>query len=129
MPKKGGKEMFKIEGDTIHLTRGDRCEFDFEDDYGYVFQAGDKVKFSVYEEEGLENPPVLSKEFEVTEETPVVTISLTSQETKFGPMKSEEISYWYEVEKIGDETALGYDENGAKILILYPEGADENAKS
>ena len=44
----GGKEMFKIEGDKIHLTRGDRCEFDFEDDYGYVFQAGDKVKFSVY---------------------------------------------------------------------------------
>lgn len=121
--------MFKIDGDKIKLTRGDRCEFDFEDDYGYIFQKGDQIKFNVYEEDGLENPPVLSKIFEVTEETPIVTISLTSQETKFGPMKSEEITYWYEIEKIGDETPLGYDENGPKELILYPEGADANAKS
>ena len=124
----GGKEMFKIEGDTIHLTRGDKCIIGFEIE-GYIFQVGDEIRFNVYEEEGMNKKPLLTKTVKVTEECTVLPIPLTSQQTKFGPMENESKIYWYEIEKKGDETPLGYDENGPKLLILYPEGADENAES
>lgn len=39
-------------------------------------------------------------------------------------MASKPIEYWYEIELNGDSTIIGYDNDGAKKLILYPEGAD-----
>jgi hypothetical protein len=41
------------------------------------------------------------------------------------------VDYWYEVELNPDEdcqTIVGYDEDGAKVLRLFPEGADVNAE-
>ena len=43
---------------------------------------------------------------------------------KIGEMANKPIEFWYEIELNGDSTIIGYDEEGAKRLILYPEGAD-----
>ena len=54
---------------------------------------------------------------------------LSSEETKIGNVISKPVVYWYEIEINPDSapiTIIGYDNDGAKELILYPEGVDVN---
>ena len=56
-----------------------------------------------------------------------VEIYLTEEDTKIGEVISKPKDYWYEVELNPDEepqTIIGYDEDGAKIFKLFPEGDD-----
>lgn len=118
--------MFKIEGDTILLTRGDKCIFNFSIE-GYTFQSGDYVYFRVYKKSGLDSAPLIEKKVDIIEEKQNIDIELTSDETKIGELSNKVNEYWYEIELNGNQTIIGYDESGAKKLMLYPEGADNNA--
>ena len=120
--------MQKINGTTIMLNRGDVLNLTLSLTDGsepYTFQIGDEIIFSIYNKNGLNNEPVLTKLIEVNESSDTLTISLTSEETKIGEYLNKPIDYWYEVELNGKYTVIGYDENGAKILRLYPEGYQE----
>ena len=33
------------------------------------------------------------------------------------------VEYWYEIELNNEHTVIGYDDNGAKIFMLFPEGS------
>ena len=117
--------MQKIEGSTILLNRGDVLNLTLSimnDDEPYTFQVGDTIVFSVYGKNALNNEPVLTKEITIVEEGSTATISLTSEETKIGEYLNKPIDYWYEVELNGQYTVIGYDENGPKVLKLFPEG-------
>lgn len=120
--------MFKIEENKIHLTRGDCCtiSLNVED---YTFKAGDVVTFSIYNKRGLDMQPIFQKSITVEQEADSIDLELTSSDTKIGDIKNYPIDYWYEVELNDNQTLIGYDEEGAKILKLYPEGADENDNS
>lgn len=120
--------MFKIEGNKIHLTRGDCCtiSLNVED---YTFKAGDIVTFSIYNKRGLDMPPIFQKSITVEQETDNIDLEITSSDTKIGDMKNAPVDYWYEIELNNNQTLIGYDEEGAKILTLYPEGADANDNS
>ena len=125
--------MFRIDEDkTIHLTRGDVApiEVNAEEESGsaHVFQSGDIVRFKVFEKKDCENI-VLQKDVTVTGETTVVDVFLDGEDTKIGEVINKPKDYWYEVEKNPDtypQTILGYDEDGPKVLRLYPEGSDVN---
>jgi hypothetical protein len=55
---------------------------------------------------------------------------LTSQDTRFDkPIKSGEKKYWYEIELNDKDTLMGWDKDGAKVLVLWPEAvkAEESA--
>ena len=117
----------KIIDKEIHINRGDRLLIDFSIENGedkYIFKDGDKIKFSIYEKKGMDKPPVLQKEFIPTVGSTILDIDIPGSEMKIGEMANKPIEYWYEIELNDDETIIGYDENGAKKLILYPEGAD-----
>lgn len=120
--------MLKINGTSILLTRGDECTITLKvtpiEIEGYIFKQGDIVTFSVYNRKGLENKPVLLKEITVENDTNIVDISLTSQETKIGEIVNKPIDYWYEIQLNYSQTILGYDDKGPKLFTLYPEGAD-----
>lgn len=125
--------MFKIDSNTkqISVTRGDIAPIDVKiknsDGTDYSFSAGDVVRFSVFKKKDC-NCIVLLKEVQVTRETTNVRIDLTSQDTKIGDLISKPSEYWYEIElnpKTNPQTIIGYDEKGAKVFMLYPEGADE----
>lgn len=120
--------MFKIDGTDINLTRGDKAiiGMTLKD---YTFQSDDEVVLKVYEADGLDKPPVLNKKVTVQEESDEVEIELTSEETKIGEISNEPVQYWYEIELNGEQTPFCYDEDGPKILTLYPEGADVNART
>ena len=55
-------------------------------------------------------------------------ISLNKEDTTIGDIINTPIDYWYEVQlnpETNPQTIIGYDENGAKIFRLYPEGVEE----
>ena len=52
---------------------------------------------------------------------------MTGEDTKIGQVINKPIDYWYEIElnpEINPQTVIGYDNDGAKIFKLFPEGAD-----
>ena len=123
--------MFRVDDDlTVHATRGDAAALLVQAAAGeenYIFQAKDVVRIKVFEKKSCENV-VLQKEVKVTEETETVEIALTGEDTRFGEVISKPVDYWYEVElnpETYPQTIIGYDENGAKVFKLYPEGDSE----
>ncbi|MGN1298236.1 MAG: hypothetical protein ACI4VH_07515 [Clostridia bacterium] len=117
----------EIKDKEIHINRGDRLLMDFSiDNKGtdYIFQEGDRLKFSIYEKKGMNKPPVLQKEIIPIVGLTSVDIDIPGSEMKIGEMTNNPIEYWYVIKLNDDETVMGYDDDDAKILILYPEGAD-----
>ena len=120
--------MQKIEGTTIKLNRGDVLNLTLsimDDGEPYTFQIGDEIIFSIYAKNGLNNEPLLTKKITMSEESQTASINLSSNETKIGDYLNKPIDCWYEVELNGQYTVIGYDENGPKILKLFPEGYQE----
>lgn len=124
--------MFKInnEDKSIHATRGDVLFFSvgaMQGEEVYMFQPGELVRFKVYGKKDANNV-LLQKDFHVYEEQNLVDVTLTREDTRFGDLISKPTDYWYEVElnpETTPQTLIGYDEDGAKVLTLYPEGRDK----
>ena len=120
--------MFKIEDKTIHLTRGDaitiRIGTKNSDGSDYTFKAGDKIRLNVFKKKDCGSVE-LTKDIVVEQEGTKVDIPLTSKETKIGEIINKPTTYWYEVildPNGAEQTIIGYDLDGAKEFILYPEG-------
>ena len=122
--------MFLINDDmSIHVTRGDSLFFTVtaeENGENYVFLQGDVVRIKVTEKKECDNV-VLQKDFIVTETREAVDIILNGQDTKIGDVISKPVDYWYEIKLnpyTNPQTIIGYDDEGAKIFKLLPEGRD-----
>ena len=122
--------MFTIgEDKSMSITRGDAVLFNVGATIcgeEYIFRTGDVVRFKVFEKKNCESV-VLKKDVEVTGDTPTVEIALTGEETKIGGIINKPVDYWYEVELNPDtypQTVIGYDEDGAKVFKIFPEGAE-----
>ena len=122
--------MFIVNDDlSIYATRGDIVFFQVTaEDNGvkYKFQPGDVVRFTVYGKKDARNV-VLQKDFPVTEITESVGIHLSEEDTRIGEVISKPTDYWYEVELnpgVMSQTIIGYDEDGAKVFKLFPEGEE-----
>lgn len=124
--------MFAINEDkSIYLTRGDVAFFALsvktETGEIYKFQPGDVIRFKVCEKNACENV-VLSKDFGIETETEEIEIYLEEKDTKIGGVISKPVDYWYEVELnpyTDPQTIIGYDDDGAKIFKLFPEGHEK----
>lgn len=122
--------MFQISDDnSIGVTRGDVCFFDveaWEEGEPYLFQTGDVLRIKVYARKNAA-AVVLQKDFLVDREQTSVSVFLEGADTGFGPVISKAVPYWYEVELNPDtapQTIVGFDADGAKVFMLYPEGAE-----
>jgi hypothetical protein len=122
--------MFKINEDkSIYLTRGDHVSFTLtanDNGEAHTFRQGDLVRFKVFEKKNCDNV-VLKHDVRVIYDTQEVEIALNGEETKIGGEINKPTDYWYEVEvnpEIQPNTIIGYDEDGAKVFKLFPEGGD-----
>lgn len=123
--------MFFIdEEQVIHITRGDIAHFCIsattDNGSAYVFKVGDIVRIKVFEKKACENV-VMQKDFGIEAETDIVDITLDGKDTKIGEVISKVTDYWYEIElnPLNEpQTIIGFDEDGAKVFKLYPEGDD-----
>lgn len=115
---------------SIYVTRGDAATINVslvnEDGDPHMFQAGDVLRLKVFEKKNCNNV-VLEKLYPIEEETEEVTLILDGRDTKIGEVISKPVDYWYEIELnplSNPQTVIGYDEEGAKIFKLFPEGRD-----
>ena len=124
--------MFKYDKNTkqIEITRGDTASFQIsaKDEEGkpYTFEQGSIVRLKITEKNN-ENVVVFDKDIDIEEDMLKVDVTLTSEETKIGCVINQPTTYWYEISVIyGNivQTIVGYDKNGAKELILYPEALE-----
>ena len=118
--------MFKIENDTIKVTRATKGVIEFSID-DYTFNIGDTIEFRIYNKKKLNEPPVMTKEIKVTQACTSVDIELTCEDTDIGEPINKMVEYWYEIELNDEQTIIGFDDiNGPKILELYPKGVEED---
>ena len=122
--------MFEIYDDmSIYVTRGDVVFFSVSAEQmgtPYIFKKNDVVRIKVFAKKNAKNV-VLQKDFVVEKDVEQVNIFLTGQDTKIGDVISKPVDYWYEVELnpfTNPQTIIGYDDDGAKIFKLFPEGRD-----
>ncbi len=122
--------MFQInEDNSIYVTRGDIAVIPVsakKDGKPYTFRAGEVLRLKVFVKKDADSV-VLQKDFPVTANTQTVELFLDERDTKIGEVISKPRDYWYEVElnPFDDpQTLIGYDEDGAKVFRLFPEGAD-----
>lgn len=123
--------MYRVNDDmSIYVTRGDVVFLKVTAEYdgnAYEFQPGDVVRMTVCAKKNCANV-VLQKDFPVTAVTEYVEIFLDKNDTKIGDIISKPTVYWYEVElnPMSDpRTIIGYDDDGAKVFMLFPEGKDQ----
>lgn len=134
--------MVAIEDNTIiHLTRGDittgelnRLAFylpvsDGETETNYEFKPTDKISFVVFPKKGYTKNEIFRLEYTLeelgyTEPTTVVEIPLTEELTSKFPLLNKKATYWYEISLNNTLTILGYDDENAKKIIVYPSDSD-----
>lgn len=122
--------MIKIDDEkTIHITRGDatndlnKLTISYDD---YEFKTNDKLKLVVVEKKGYTEKIVFEKEQTVLSASSSVDFALTSTETKSFPLENKKKTYWYDIRLNDDTTIIGYDEENAKKLIVYPGGVEND---
>ena len=125
--------MFVVNDDlSIYATRGDAGGFYVQatiDGAPYTFPRGYVVRFKVFGKKDC-GCVVLQKDVTVAEDTTQVEIFLNGGETRFCDVISKPVDYWYEVElnpETKPQTIIGYDEDGAKVFKLFPEGKEVEA--
>ena len=126
--------MYRVnEDNSIYVTRGDIVLMDVSASFNgkpYTFVAGDLLRIKVFKKKKC-TEVALVKDFPVTAVTQRVQIYLSEEDTKIGNVISKPVDYWYEVELnplSEPQTIIGYDEDGAKIFKLFPEGADKEVE-
>ena len=119
--------MARVDGTIIKINRGDvlnlTLNLTLDNGTAYTFQPGDVIVFSLYNKGALNKEAILLKTITVSEERANLDITLTSEETKIGDLINKPVDYWYEIELNNQYTVIGYDDDGAKILTLFPEGS------
>jgi hypothetical protein len=127
---------------TIYLTRGDVTDkfhnlafyypiynFETEEEEKYQFQPTDKIAFVVKEKKGYTKEEILRvektlKEMGYTAPTEYPEIILTEEDTKVFDLLDKRKTYWYDIVLNDTTTILGYDIDGAKKLVIFPEAGE-----
>lgn len=122
--------MIKIDEDkVIHITRGDatndinKLEVSYPD---YTFQANDELTLRVVLKKGYTSNILFEKTQTIDTAGTTVEFELTSNDTLTFPLENRKKTYWYDFILNGDTTIIGYDEENAKKLIVYPGGVSND---
>lgn len=123
--------MFKIENNTIHITRGDAITIEVKAKSGneyYVFKTSDVIRLNIFKTKDCSDV-LFTKDYNVESESASVDISLNSEETAIGELINKPKKYWYELilnPGLNEQTIVGYDMDGPKEIILYPEAEESD---
>ena len=113
---------------NIGITRGDNASFNLKvkqaDNTYYQFKTSDRVYFTV-KKNYADSTPIIRKTITFSEETDTCTISLVASDTNFGSLIGGERKYVYDISINEIETVVGYDQDGAKYFIIYPEVSND----
>jgi len=116
---------FDEDGTTLLVTRGDKGSVIVKLKEGCIFKVGQEVSLVVVKRRGYTEKPVLEKSVIVQEESNIVQIPLSGEDTKIGEYINMPVEYWYNIVVDGDQTIFGSDEDGEKIFRLFPEPKED----
>lgn len=122
--------MIKIDEDkVIHITRGDatndinKLEISYPN---YTFKANDTLTLRVVQKKGYTSNILFEKTQTINTAGTTVDFLLTSSDTLNFPLENRKRTYWYDLILNEDTTIIGYDEENAKKLIVYPGGVSND---
>lgn len=129
---------------TLRLTRGDSTDgynnkiaffvpfknITTGDEGRLKIKPTDKISFVVHSKKGYTKDEILRvdytlKEIGYEEETEFPELKLTEEDTRKFPRTTKPVTYWYDLVINDEKTVIGYDEEGAKKVIVYPESEEE----
>lgn len=121
--------MLKIKNKNIYLNRGDAVNIQVACNNA-TFEKNDYIKFYIMEQDKAQNV-LFEKKFTIEADSNTVNIALTSDETKTicPAFDTGYKTFWYEIEYNGSITLMGYDDNGAKLLVIYPEAISKGGNA
>lgn len=90
----------------------------------------DKISFVVHNKKKYREKEVFRKEYTlkdvgIVNPTKYPELVLTKEDTKQFPETNKPATYWYDIILNDEKTIIGYDEDGPKKLIVYPEAEEE----
>ncbi len=113
---------------TIGITRGDVASFTLKvkqsDNTYYQFKTSDRLYFTVKKSYADSNY-IIRKIITFSSPTDTATISLNAYDTNFGSLLASARKYVYDISINETETVVGYDNDGAKYFIIYPEASND----
>lgn len=119
--------MYRISSNVVKISKGDAATFDLTIG-NYTFLPEDVVKLSVFEKGSSFDDALLTLTAQIDEEANRAVFTVVETDTQFAEDVNKPTTYWYEVKLNGDQTVIGYDDNGPKEFIIYPaEVGDTNA--
>jgi len=108
---------------NMYLNRGDQITIILTANQD--FAIGDVIKFSIVKENDYSSV-VFQKSFTIDEQSDTFEMTLTSDETKLENLiKTKTVTYWYEIELNDNDTLVGYDDDGPKLFVLWPEAPEK----
>ena len=128
--------------ETLYMTRGDvpgefnRVAFYFPiynvgtgEEERYQFKPDDKISFVVKDKKGYTKQEILRVEKTLKEmgymfPTEMPELILSEEDTKAFRLLNKRRTYWYDIVLNDTTTILGYDDEGAKRLIAFPEARE-----
>ena len=63
---------------------------------------------------------------DIRQASKTVDINIKASDSEIGELENKPITYWYEIVLNDEQTLIGYDDEGPKEFILYPEGYDDS---
>lgn len=132
---------------TIYITRGDTTtgklnklafclpiyNAETQQDEYYEFKPTDKISFVAFDKKGYTKHEILRKDYVLkdigyVENTKAPEIPLTEEDTKAFPLKNKSATYWYDIVLNDTLTVLGFDHDGSKKIIVYPEVGEREVR-
>ena len=132
--------MFVVNEDlSVSLNRGDAgiIKIPRKVDGKYEVNIGDVLRLRVFPKKNCEKVELI-KDYAVSSTSEYIELALSGSETRLGDVINKPTTYWYEIEQnpewsLSDgaagmypKTIVGYDEDGPKVFLLYPEGDDSS---
>jgi len=124
--------MIKIDSDkrTLYIHRGDAGTLIYcvrMADSKYIFKVGDILRFSIFDKKSDYQNPLKEIKVEVLEESDIVKIPISAEDTNIGEPSNKMQKYAYEISLNGVNTTSGYNEDeGHALLILLPAKGGDN---
>ena len=130
--------MFVVNEDlSVSLNRGDAgiIKIPRKVDGKYEVNTGDVLRLRVFPKKNCEKVELI-KDYSVSSTSEYIELALSGSDTRLGDVINKPTTYWYEIEQnpewslsdgavgVYPKTIVGYDEDGPKVFLLYPEGDD-----
>lgn len=113
--------MFKLKGRDLHISRTQPGTLTVKSKT-QITDGEALMKLRIYDVDGLETGYLKEISGKIAEDKMSVNFTFSGSDTEIEEISNEILTYWYEI-RVG-EKVIGYDENRARILYIYPSGSE-----